>query len=166
MTYLLDADTFIRAKNEHYGFDFCPAYWEWLILKNLEGVVYSIERVKDELLDVDDPLANWVTNEGAGLFLAPDQKVLASMQTVSQWATSQTYTQAAIDTFMRKADYYLVSHALAYRHTVVTHEVPSGSPNKIKIPDACIGVGVKPMHTFQMLRREKARFVLDGRKSA
>ena len=26
--YLLDADSFIRSKREHYAFDFCPAYWE------------------------------------------------------------------------------------------------------------------------------------------
>ncbi len=25
MAYILDADVFIRAKNLHYGFDFCPA---------------------------------------------------------------------------------------------------------------------------------------------
>ncbi len=34
MAYLLDADVFIRAKNLHYGFDFCPAFWEWLIAQN------------------------------------------------------------------------------------------------------------------------------------
>ena len=28
MAYLLDADVFIRAKNLHYGLDFCPAFWE------------------------------------------------------------------------------------------------------------------------------------------
>ena len=28
--YLLDTDTLIRAKNEHYGFDLCPGYWNWL----------------------------------------------------------------------------------------------------------------------------------------
>ena len=26
--YLLDANVFIQAKNLHYGFDFCPAFWE------------------------------------------------------------------------------------------------------------------------------------------
>ena len=26
MAYLLDADVFIRAKNLHYGFDFCPGF--------------------------------------------------------------------------------------------------------------------------------------------
>jgi Domain of unknown function (DUF4411) len=29
MGYLLDANVFIQAKNLHYGFDFCPAFWEW-----------------------------------------------------------------------------------------------------------------------------------------
>lgn len=30
MAYLLDANVFITAKNLHYGFDFCPAFWDWL----------------------------------------------------------------------------------------------------------------------------------------
>ena len=83
MAYLLDADVFIRAKNLHYGFDFCPAFWEWLI-----------------------------------------------------------------------------AQAQAGEHTVVTHEVPSASPRRIKIPDACIGLGIKCMTPYEMLRSERARFVL------
>ena len=31
MAYLLDANVFIAAKNLHYGLDFCPAFWDWLI---------------------------------------------------------------------------------------------------------------------------------------
>lgn len=30
MKYLLDANIFIQAKNLQYGFDFCPAFWDWL----------------------------------------------------------------------------------------------------------------------------------------
>ncbi len=29
--YLLDANTFIRSKREHYAFDFCPAYWDAIV---------------------------------------------------------------------------------------------------------------------------------------
>ena len=47
MAYLLDADVFIRAKNLHYGLDFCPAFWDWLITKNLNGKVFSVEKVED-----------------------------------------------------------------------------------------------------------------------
>lgn len=44
---------------------------------------------------------------------------------------------------------------------MVTHEVPSGSTRKIKIPNVCIGLGIKCMTPFQMLRVEGARFVLE-----
>lgn len=63
--------------------------------------------------------------------------------------------------FLQVADYYLVAHAKAGNHTVVTHEIPSASTRKIKIPDACIGLGIKFMTPYEMLRRERARFVLD-----
>ena len=69
---------------------------------------------------------------------------------------------AAVNTFLQVADHYLVAQARAGRHTVVTHEVPSASTRKIKIPDACIGLGIKCMTPYQMLRRERARFVLGG----
>ena len=35
--YLLDANVFIQAKNLHYGFDFCPAFWDWLVEQNRAG---------------------------------------------------------------------------------------------------------------------------------
>jgi hypothetical protein len=43
----------------------------------------------------------------------------------------------------------------------VTHEVPSASVKRIKIPDACIGLGIKCITPFEMLRIERARFVLE-----
>ena len=61
------------------------------------------------------------------------------------------------------ADYYLVAQAQAGDHTVVTHEVFSASTRKIKIPNACISLGIKCMTPFEMLRRERARFVLGSR---
>ena len=59
----------------------------------------------------------------------------------------------------------LVAHALAHGHTVVTHELPSPSIKKIKIPNACIGLGVKCMTPYEMLRVERARFVLGAANS-
>jgi hypothetical protein len=43
---------------------------------------------------------------------------------------------------------------------VVTHEVLANSPNRIKIPNACLGLSVRFMTPYQMLRIERARFVL------
>jgi len=56
-----------------------------------------------------------------------------------------------------------VAHALAHGDTVVTHEVPSNSLKKIKIPDACISLGVRCVAPYAMLRLERARFVLGAR---
>lgn len=160
MAYLLDADVFIRAKNLHYGLDFCPAFWDWLIAGNAAGKVFSIERVGDEVLAVADELSEWAQERGDGFFIRPDAAVFPALAEVSTWATGQKYEPAAVSTFLQVADYYLVAQARAGKHTVVTHEVPSASTRKIKIPDACIGLDVKCMTPYEMLRRERARFVL------
>jgi hypothetical protein len=160
MSYLLDADVFIRAKNLHYGLDFCPAFWDWLTQQNRARHVFSIEKVGDEIQAVDDELSEWAAVLDEGFFLRPDASVFPALATVSEWASSQHYDQAAVSSFLQVADYYLVAHALAGKHTVVTQEKPSASARKIKIPDACIGLGIKCMTPFEMLRRERARFVL------
>ncbi len=160
MAYLLDADVFIRAKNLHYGLDFCPAFWEWLIEQNTAGTVYSVEKVGDEVQAGADELSLWAAERGAGFFLQPESALLSSLSVVSVWATSQSYFPSAVNTFLQVADYYLVPQAHAYGHTVVTHEIPSASERRIKIPDACIGLGIKCMTPYAMLRGERARFVL------
>lgn len=160
MSYLLDSDVFIQAKNLHYGLDFCPAFWDWLIVSNQSKVVFSIEKVGDEILAGEDELADWASSRSDGFFLKPDAAILPALASVSTWATNQDYEPAAVNTFLQKADFYLVAHALAHGHTVVTHEVAAASTKKIKIPNACIGVGVKCVTPYEMLRAEKAKFVL------
>lgn len=160
MAYLLDANVFIQAKNLHYGLDFCPAFWDWLVQRNADQAVFSIEKVGDEIAAGQDELSDWAAARGAPFFLKPDTQILAALASISVWTTSQNYDPAAVSTFLQVADYYLVAHALAHGHTVVTHEVQSLSIKKIKIPNVCIGVGVKCMTPYEMLRVEQARFVL------
>ncbi len=163
MAYLLDANVFIQAKNLHYGLDFCPAFWEWLIANNAAGRVFSIQKVGDEIAAGGDDLSDWAANRGDGFFLRPDAALLPVLGTVSAWANGQNYEPAAVNTFLQVADYYLVAHALAHGHTVVTHEIASASTKKIKIPNACIGLNLKFMTPYEMLRLERARFILGPR---
>ncbi|MBN1576105.1 MAG: DUF4411 family protein [Chitinispirillaceae bacterium] len=160
MAYLLDANIFIQAKNLHYGFDFCPAFWEWLIEKNVERKVFSIEKVGDEIDAGDDELSTWADQRGKEFFLEPDTAVLPALQNVSSWVMAQNYEQAAVNTFLQVADFYLSAQAYAHNYTVVTHEVPSPSTKKIKIPNVCIGLNIKFMSPYAMLRHERARFIL------
>ena len=151
MAYLLDADVFIRAKNLHYGLDFCPAFWDWLIANNTAGTVFSVEKVGDEVQAVADELSLWAAARGDGFFRQPGASDFPSLAAVSGWATGQRYEPSAVSTFLQVGDYYLVAQAHSGTHTVVTHEVPSASTRKIKIPDACIGLGIKKTSTFQEL---------------
>ena len=109
---------------------------------------------------VDDDAADWADQYGDEFFLKPDTGVGRALATVSQCVTGQGYEVGAVNTFLQVADYYLVAHALAVGYTVVTHEVPANSAKKIKIPNACIGLGITCMNPFEMLRVERARLVL------
>ena len=161
MAYLLDANVLISAKNLHYGMDFCPAFWEWVVIAHQTGKLFSIEKVADELSVGQDELADWATNLPASFFLDPDQATLTAMGVVANWVnTHPKYSPAAKNTFLQIADFYLISQALSGRHIVVTHETPADSINRIKIPNVCIGLKIDCMSPFQMLRREHARFVL------
>ncbi|GIW96663.1 MAG: hypothetical protein KatS3mg110_4704 [Pirellulaceae bacterium] len=151
---------FIAANNLHYGMDFCPAFWDWLVQTNQGGKVFSIEKVKDELEAGDDELANWASAQGDRFFLRPDETVIQAMGRVSNWVNNNGYTTPAKNAFFQGADYWLIAHALAGRFVVVTHEKPAATRTRVKIPNVCVGLGIKVMTPFEMLRHERARFVL------
>ncbi len=160
MAYLLDSDVFIQAKNLHYGFDFCPAFWDWLVAANSNSILFSIERVGDEIRAGNDDLSQWAMLRGSQFFVPPDASTIATLGVVSQWANSQGFQPAAVSTFLTAADYYLVAEARAHGHVVVTHERAANSITRIKIPNACVGMGITCVTPFEMLRREGALFVL------
>jgi len=157
MPYLLDANVFIQAKNEYYGFDIAPAFWAWLIDANAAGTVFSVDKVGEELLAYEDELSEWAKERKrqGNFFLPPDEPVLDALKDVAAWAQGQSFTDAAVSEFLAAADYYLVAHALAHNFTAVTQEVfEPAIIRKIKIPNACQGVGVPWINTYTMLRTE------------
>jgi hypothetical protein len=164
LSYLLDANVFIQAKNLHYGLDFCPAFWQWLIDQNEAGLVFTIDKVADEITAGSDELSIWMVSQKPGFFRKTGASIMPMFAQVSSWVMSQGYEPAAVSTFMQVADYYLVAHALSGSFTVVTHEVPANSAKRIKIPHVCAGLNLHFMTPYEMLRKEKARFVLGDKR--
>lgn len=160
MAHLLDANVFIAGKRLHYSFDICPGFWDWLVRANQAGKVFCAEKVAHELTASGDDLSQWFQQHEAQFSIPLAPSVLPSFAAVSNWVSGRPYTSDAKNQFFQAADYYLVAQALADSHTVVTHEVPSGATKKVKIPDVCVGLGIHCVSPFEMLRREKARFVL------
>ena len=159
--YLLDSDVFINAKNRHYGFDIVPAFWDWLDQAHEAGRVFTVAACADEVMAVADELAEWMSSRRATMALIPGADDTTALQTVSTWAVGvPQYTQGAVAQFLSVGDYFL-AQALRHGFTVVTHEEPAPLAQKrVKIPDACRGVGVNYISPFQMPRAEGARFRL------
>lgn len=158
--YLLDSNIFITAKNLHYGFDFVPAFWEWLDQGHTAGFLSSTTKVGQELTLGADELGTWARDRGS-LFLSPDAAMLPSMQMLAKWAHNGQFRPAAISDFLSVADFELVAYAHAHGHTVVTHERPNPlSKRRILIPDACDAMSVPWIDPYVMLRESGVKFVL------
>ena len=158
--HLIDTDVFIRANREHYGLDYCPAFWDWLAYHGQAGNVGSVVAVLEEIR-YPAGLRQWARGPGRQLFQAVDTDVMAAAREVSRWVHGEGYLPGAVTSFMSKADYWITAHALAHECVVVTHEVPAQTVKKVKIPNACTGVGVRCISPWAMLRTIGARFVLD-----
>lgn len=161
MPYLLDTNVLITAKNFHYGFDFCPGFWQWLVDQHSLGSVFSVTRVRDEIRQGNDELSEWVAALPDAFFLAPAIQSNSHLQAVSEWiSTPGRYPPAQVPVFASAADYYLVAQAREGGLTLVTYEAFQKQKGKIQIPEVCAGVGVACLPPHEMLRRERARFVL------
>lgn len=158
MAYLLDANTFIEAKDGPYGFDICPAFWVFIERENDAGRLYSIRPIGEELWRGNDQLAKWAENR-KNLFIPLDAAAHEAAKEVIEYAQSNGFTDAAKVEFLRGADPFLIAYAKAHGHIVVTHETLEKSRlSKVKIPNVCHAVGVKYVRVWDWLRESKAKF--------
>lgn len=161
MSYLLDADVFIGAKRRHYGFDIAPGFWQWLEGAHNAGVVYTVQKVAEQLDAGKDDLTAWLARMPNTFRVAVLAADVGSLRALSNWVSARECTPAAKSTFLASADYYLVAQAHASGRTVVTHEQPAPDALRaVKIPDACEALGVEWITPFEMLRRERVRLVV------
>lgn len=160
--YLLDANTYIQAKNFYYHMDFCPAYWDWLDQQYEVGIIGSIKSVYDELANNGDELSLWVESRANHFQPVSDQDTQQNMAIVSQYvANLRNKTPENISSFLGGADPWLIAKAIGTRFTIVTHEllVPENS-KKIKIPNICQHFNIRYISTYDLLKNLNARFIL------
>lgn len=162
--YVLDTSVFVEAKKRYYGFAFCPGFWEWIDQQNIVGKVMSIENVLEEISEKDDELTKWSKARADRLFLPIDNSTRSKSKDVSRWVLDRRkegFSRRSIERFTTKADYLIVTYAKVHVCIVVSEEVKVGPESKkVKIPNVCEHFEVDCIDTFQMLKREKVRFVL------
>jgi hypothetical protein len=142
---LLDANTYIQAKNQYYGMDICPAYWDWLDLQFEQGLIGSVDMIGRELRDGNDD----------------DEATQSAFAAIVQSVMEGDYNAGNRDSFLAKADPWIIAKAQCLGATVVTHEsVVAPNARKVKVPNICQQFDVTCINTFQFLRELNARFVL------
>lgn len=160
--YLLDANTYIQAKNEYYQMAVCPGYWDWLDSQFAVGRLASVRLVYDELKDFGDELSSWVKpRKEQFLDVADDETQARFIEIAQHVAELQNLKPGNLENFMSGADPWLIAKAKSIGAVVVTHEVfAPEAARKIKVPNICRKFGVDYLNTFQLLKQLEACFIL------
>ena len=163
--YLLDANTYIQAKNLHYQMSFCPAYWNWLDLQFRAGTLGSITSVYDELANEKDELADWIKARKEQFYPISSQEIQNKMAEVAQHVVDlPNKNTGSVAEFLAGADPWLIAKASLDGDIIVTHEVTvDDQSKKIKIPNISNDFGVQCVNTFNLLKTLNARFILETR---
>ena len=125
------------------------------ISPNNNSVIFSIDRVKDEM-KTGDKLGTWIKDSAPDTLFVDtnDNAILQQFAAIMQWVqSSNQYLAEAKAEFAQIADGWLVACAKVYNYTVVTHEVHNSLiRKKVPIPNICKEFNVSYVDTFLMLR--------------
>ena len=137
-----------------------PSFWARLGELLASGTAILRQTVLDELRRHRDPLVEWVGGQDGVEVMPTSEGALERYLDVCAWAESQGHASRAVREFEpeARADIWLCAEAPASGLTVVTHETSSNSPNRVKVPDACAGVGARCMGGFDLMRGQGLRF--------
>lgn len=93
MKYVLDSNTFITPYRNYYSFQFGTKFWDFLLEKAKQGIVASIDKVRDELMNGNDKLKHWALTEFAPYFLnTKTDAVLKKYAILARWTNEQKGT--------------------------------------------------------------------------
>lgn len=167
--YIVDANVFIQGKNFHYDFAFCGGFWDWIAAGHAQGVIFSIQKVKDELLKgrQGDAGRTWAQSMPPDFFVddVNDAQVMAQYGSIIEWSQRDTHYHTAAKTRfaeLQRADAFLLACAKAHGFEIVTQE--QSNPDKkreIPIPDAAKKIGgIRTLTIYELLTQHaKPTFV-------
>lgn len=152
--YLIDANILITPKNS-MPMDLYPTFWQRLSEALNTGKVFSCRKVKEEISNGNDELVSWCKEVlPSDFFIEEDEQIMAEYSWLMVWSQgSPIYFEPAKQEFAQVADAYLIATAAAKKMKIVTFETSEPNRrNKVKIPDACMAIGVEFCTLNDMLR--------------
>lgn len=150
MLYLLDADVLMHAANDYYAIDRVPEFWGWLLHMAASGKVAVPEEMYHEIIDGNDPLADWIKQHRNSVLLREG----ANPALVSRVKAAYASDLSDEETPKLGKDPFLIAYALAdpTNRTVVSDEesAPSRQRANRKIPDVCDDLRLLHIKGFQL----------------
>lgn len=162
--YLLDANCFSQSFHLHYQFDFCPGFWKWLDQQNANDVVYSIDRIQEEITRYENELSEWAnerTDRNFFLSTKEDKDVFRCQRKISSWVENSDFKRLGKDEFMAGNDSWLIAYAVVHKFTVVTYELYNSDEKRhIKIPALCKPFNFRSIYLYDVFGETHTKFVL------
>jgi len=161
--FVVDSNFFIQAHRAVYPLDVVVSFWEVLRKLANDGVIISIDKVKNEIYQNNDELKGWCKDNLPDDFFKSSETAIVEYGEVVAWTMSKIdhFLPKAIDEFMdsEEADAWIVSYCLKHEYLLITHEISQpGRKNKIKIPEPCKALGVSHLDTIGMFRQLGIQF--------
>lgn len=159
MLYVLDTNVLITARDQNYGFDQVPEFWDWLLHQAKSRKIGVPREALDEILDGKphhgkDLLYEWARSKDNEALLDLGAASVDLVQHVLQKGYSSNLTEDQISAL--RADPFIVAHALADRagRCVVSNEnpKPTRQPHNRKIPDACAKLNIQCVSASSFIR--------------
>lgn len=159
MLYVLDTNVLITARDQYYGFDQVPEFWDWLLHQAKLKRVGVPREALDEILDGKphhgrDLLYEWARSKGNQPVLDLGAADVHLVQQVLDQGYSSNLTESQVSAL--RADPFIVAHALVDRanRCVVSNEnpKPTRQPHNRKIPDACAKLKIQCITATALFR--------------
>ena len=160
--YLLDANTYIQAKNFYYRMTTVPGFWEWLDRQMTSGSVGTISPIFDELTKGNDRLSGWAKDRKAFVLSVDDSETQAVFAEVAEDVVNHAaYAEPHTSAFLDGADPWLIAKAKTTGATVITHERRVGSDSKkVKIPNLCDTFSIPYHSAYDLMDLFEVKLVL------
>ena len=144
--FLIDANSLITPYLNYYPLDLAPGFWNQLESAIKNGNVVILDMVKNEILQGNDLLTEWMKNmESEVIFIDHrDPRIIAQYSLVLQYIQDDCrYKISALTEWAQEsvADPWLIATAAVYHYTLITFEesnrgLDANNPSKrAKIPD-------------------------------
>ena len=169
--YILDTSVILKAQITCYHPAVCPGFWEFMTIRHLAELLFSVDVVHDELRAKAEEYAKeymrvWLAQNSSAeqFFLSTEddavQEEFARMKRIIE--ANSSYNPSQVKQFIDGADLKQVAYAKVHGCVVVTEEKPADDAySKVRIPDVCRQFGVPCRSTFGMLVELGIAFVLN-----